>query len=159
MIAETEYQYAPLRIFDLQPALDGERTNINRPDLGMDRELGESRAQPRGALAVRLRVRLPGRAPDLQPDGSAEPRHPWGITDTYVGSPNDPDFRYPMFNGTFGVDVRNEDGLIVVSDMSTGLWTFKMEGFNGWNGEDWGMPDISSVQKWDGPRPRPVSER
>ena len=25
----------------------------------------------------------------------------------------------------------------------------RMEGFNGWNGEDWGMPDISSVQKWD----------
>ena len=24
-----------------------------------------------------------------------------------------------------------------------------MDGFNGWNGEDWGVPDISSVQKWD----------
>ena len=30
-IAEVEYQYAPLRIFDLQPALDGEVSNINQP--------------------------------------------------------------------------------------------------------------------------------
>jgi hypothetical protein len=56
------------------------------------------------------------------------------------------------------VDVRNEDGLIVVSDMSTGLWTFRMEGFSGWNGEDWGMPDISSAQKWDEPPRRPISQ-
>ena len=81
-----------------------------------------------------------------------------GYYDTYVGSPNARDFRTPVFNGAFGVDVRNEDGLIVVSDMSTGFWTFRMEGFSGWNGEDWGMPDISSVQKWDETRPRPVSQ-
>ena len=31
VIAETEYQYAPLRIFDLQPALDGEVANISQP--------------------------------------------------------------------------------------------------------------------------------
>ena len=61
-------------------------------------------------------------------------------------------------SGTFGVDVRNSDGLIVVSDMTTGIWTFRMDGFSGWNGESWGMPDISSVQKWDTPlKPRPVS--
>jgi len=39
--------------------------------------------------------------------------------------------------------------LIVVSDMTTGFWAFRMEGFSGWNGADWGMPDISSAQKWD----------
>ena len=31
VIAETEYRYAPLRIFDLQPALDGEVSNIDEP--------------------------------------------------------------------------------------------------------------------------------
>ena len=50
---------------------------------------------------------------------------------------------------SYGIIVVNEDGLIVISDMTTGFWTFRMGGFNGWNGEDWGMPDISSVQKWD----------
>jgi hypothetical protein len=38
-----------------------------------------------------------------------------------------------------------------------------MEGFDGWNGKDWGMPNISSAQDWDNgpegaPRPaRPVT--
>lgn len=70
-----------------------------------------------------------------------------GYYDTYLGPLNE-DFN-PVFNGTFGVDVRNEDGLIVVSDSSTGLWVFRMEGFSGWNGEQWGYPNISSVQHWD----------
>ena len=52
-------------------------------------------------------------------------------------------------NGALGVDVRNADGLIVISDMTTGFWAFKMEGFDGWNGHQWGMPNISSAQDWD----------
>jgi hypothetical protein len=61
--------------------------------------------------------------------------------------------------------VRNADGLIVGSDASTGFWAFYMEGFDGWNGNDWGMPNISSAQDWDNgpegaPRPgRPVTMR
>ncbi|NNF26111.1 MAG: hypothetical protein HKN73_02665, partial [Gemmatimonadetes bacterium] len=31
VVAETEYQYAPIRIFDLEPALNGETTNISSP--------------------------------------------------------------------------------------------------------------------------------
>ena len=62
--------------------------------------------------------------------------------------------------GTFGVDVRNADGLIVTSGRS-GFWAFRMDGFHSWNGNDWGMPNISSVQDWDnGPEgvlPRPIS--
>jgi hypothetical protein len=45
--------------------------------------------------------------------------------------------------------VRNADGLIVVSDMVSGLYTFKMDGFPSWNGNDWNMPNISSAQDWD----------
>ena len=75
-----------------------------------------------------------------------------GFYDTYIGPYNE-DFN-PVFNGTFGVDVRNEDGLIVVSDSSSGLWAFRMEGFSGWSGEQWGYPNISSVQDWErGPAP------
>ncbi len=51
--------------------------------------------------------------------------------------------------GAFGVDIRNYDGLVVLSDMRSGLWLFKVDGFNGWNGHDRGMPNISSVQDWD----------
>jgi len=72
-----------------------------------------------------------------------------GYYDTYTGPTDDGVMEGGVGNGAFGVDVRNADGLIVISDISTGIWTFRMAGFNGWNGEDWGMPDISSVQKWD----------
>ena len=65
-------------------------------------------------------------------------------------------------NGSFGIDVRNADGLIVTSDLTTGFWSYYMDGFNGWNGHQWGMPNISSVQDWDNgpdgaPKPGRVS--
>ena len=54
-----------------------------------------------------------------------------------------------MTTGGWGVDVRNADGLIVLSDKETGFWAFRVEGFSGWNGLDHGMPNISSVQDWE----------
>ena len=57
--------------------------------------------------------------------------------------------RWGVDQGAFGIDIRNRDGLIMISDGDTGVWFFKMDGFNGWNGHDWGMPNISSVQDYD----------
>ncbi len=54
-----------------------------------------------------------------------------------------------IYDGAWGVDIRNADGLIVVSDFNTGFWAFRLEGFQGWNGNDWAMPNISSAQFWD----------
>ena len=84
----------------------------------------------------------------LQVFNMMDPSNPVTVAyyDTYLGPPNTD--RTSVFNGAFGIDVRNADGLIVVSDMSTGFWAFRMEGFQGWNGEDWGMPDVSSAQNW-----------
>ena len=145
-VAETEYQYAPLRIFDLQPALDGEVKNIRQP-------ISAWTADWRN-LTHNHEVRWPyvfvsGYLDGLQVFSLMDPKNPVTVAyyDTYVGPPNTD--RYPVFNGAFGVDVRNADGLIVVSDMTTGFWTFRMEGFEGWNGADWGVPDVSSAQKWD----------
>ena len=75
----------------------------------------------------------------------SDPAHPKTIAhyDTYL-EPEDGG----VMNGSWGVDVRNADGLIVMSDIQTGFWAFKMEGFAGWNGLDWGVPNISSVQDW-----------
>ncbi|MDH3224619.1 MAG: hypothetical protein OEO23_12955 [Gemmatimonadota bacterium] len=155
VIAESEYQYAPLRIFDLQPALDGERTNINQPISAWTAQWDH--------LVHNHEVRWPyvfvsGYLDGLQVFEISDPENPQTVAyyDTYLGTPN-PDASTVM-SGSFGVDVRNSDGLIVMSDMTTGIWTFRMEGFSGWNGESWGLPDISSVQKWDVPlKPRPVS--
>jgi hypothetical protein len=155
VIAETEYQYAPLRIFDLQPALDGEVTNIRSPISAFTANWKN--------LVHNHEVRWPyvfvsGYLDGLQVFNLQDPMNPAtvGFYDTYIGPPNP--VRSAMFNGAFGVDVRNEDGLIVISDMSTGLWTFKMDGFQGWNGEHWGVPNISSAQDWDRPVTRPVSQ-
>ncbi len=146
VVAETEYQYAPLRIFDLKPGLDGEVENISRP-------IGAWTADWRN-LVHNHEIRYPyvfvsGYLDGLQVFSLMDPANPTTVAyyDTYTGPPNP--VRYPMFNGAFGVDVRNEDGLIVVSDMTTGFWAFRMEGFSGWKGEDWGMPNISSAQDWE----------
>jgi hypothetical protein len=154
VIAETEYQYAPLRIFDLQPALDGEQQNISNPISAFTANWEN--------LVHNHEVRWPyvfvsGYLDGLQIFNLQDPLNPQtvGFYDTYIGPPNTE--RYDMFNGAFGVDVRNEDGLIVISDMSTGLWTFRMDGFQGWNGEQWGFPNISSAQDWDAPTRRPIS--
>ena len=77
-----------------------------------------------------------------------------GYYDTYIGPRGT---RSAIVGGAFGARYPQRRRLIVVSDMSTGLWTFRMDGFQGWNGEQWGVPDISSVQKWDEPVRRPIS--
>ena len=65
-----------------------------------------------------------------------------------------------VYVGSFGVDIRNADGLIVSSDMRTGTWGFRMDGFTGWNGRQWGVPNISSAQDWDnGPDGAPKPQR
>jgi hypothetical protein len=78
-----------------------------------------------------------------------------GYYDTYLGTRQMT--LNKVFGGTFGVDIRNADGLIVVNDSDSGFWTFRMDGFQGWNGEQWGQPDISSAQKWDEPVRKPIS--
>jgi hypothetical protein len=146
VVAEAEYQYAPLRIFDLKPALDGERTNIREP-------ISAWTADWRN-LVHNHEVRWPyvfvsGYLDGLQIFSLEDPLNPEtvGYFDTYLGPPTHE--WISVINGAFGVDVRNEDGLIAVSDMTTGFWTFRMDGFEGWNGEHFGMPNISSVQDWD----------
>ena len=156
VIAETEYQYAPLRIFDLQPALDGEQINIRNPISAFTADWRH--------LVHNHEVRWPyvfvsSYLDGLQIFNLQDPLNPVtvGYYDTYIGPANTD--RYSQFNGAFGVDVRNADGLILISDMSTGLWTMRMDGFQGWNGEDWGFPNISSAQDWDRPVvKRPISQ-
>ncbi|MDE2997216.1 MAG: hypothetical protein OXT73_10870 [Bacteroidota bacterium] len=148
VVAETEYKYAPLRIFDLKPALDGERSNINYPISAWTPHWE--------GLVHNHEVRWPyvfvsGYHDGLQVFSMEDPENPRTVAyfDTFTGPRNIGGMAGNVANGAFGVDVRNEDGLIVISDMTTGFWTFRMDGFDGWNGEDWGVPNVSSVQEWD----------
>jgi len=147
-VAETEYQYAPLRIFDLRPGLDGDVQTIREP-------IGAWTANWQN-LSHNHEVRWPYVFVSAYEDGlqvfnMMDPRAPVTVAyyDTYPGAHKVGMCRSNICNGAFGVDVRNADGLIVLSDMSTGFWAFRMKGFGGWNGRGWGVPNISSAQDWE----------
>ena len=153
-IGETEFQYQPLRIFDLKPGLDGEVVNINR-------SIGAWHADWK-TLAHNHEVRWPyvfvaGYETGLSVFNMMDPTNPYtvGYYDTYPGPHNarpgreNSVYTWGVYQGAWGVDVRNADGLIVISDGVTGFWLVKMDGFEGWNGNDWGVPNNSSAQDWE----------
>ena len=156
-VTETEYQYSPLRIWDLEPGQSGKTENIDQPIAAW--------AADWQTLSHNHEVRWPfvfvsGYEDGLQIFSLEDPKKPKTLGRWYTcecthekgfgGSPeNGWQGDHSVMQGAFGVDVRNYDGLVVVSDMRTGLWTFKFAGFNGWNGRDHGVPNISSVQDWD----------
>jgi hypothetical protein len=142
---ESEEQYQPIRIFDLKPGLDGTVKNISRP-------IGAWTADWRD-LPHNMEIRWPYVFVSAYEDGlqvfnMMDPTNPYTLGYYYTcecphqnGS--------GVMNGAWGVQVRNADGLIVISDMVTGFWSFRMEGFDGWNGHQWGVPNASSAQDWD----------
>ncbi|MBI4501000.1 MAG: hypothetical protein HY700_07545 [Gemmatimonadetes bacterium] len=147
-VGESEYQYAPLRIFDLKPGLDGTVKTVSRP-------IGAWTARWQG-LPHNHEVRWPYVFVSAYEDGvqvfnMMDPTNPYtvGFYDTYDGPYLVGACGNGICNGPFGVDVRNADGLIVASDLTTGFWAMKMDGFDGWNGHQWGMPNVSSAQDWD----------
>lgn len=160
-VAQTEYNYSPVRLYDLRPGLNGEVQAISH-------EIGAWTENWRG-ISHNNEMRWPYVFVSAYKDGvqvfdMRDPANPRTVAlfDTYQGPPDvglDPGkmmgdgVGVSPFNGAFGIDVRNADGLIVASDMTSGLWVFRLDGFTGWNGRDWQMPNISSVQDWDrGPR-------
>jgi hypothetical protein len=161
VVTETEYQYAPLRIFDLQPGLDKKVQTISHP-------IGAWTADWRD-LAHNHEVRWPLVFVSAYEDGlkvfnMMDPSDPYTVasydtfggphmqgccSDAYVADFSQDPRDHGIYNGAFGVQVRDADGLIVISDMSTGFWAFHLDGFDGWNGRRWGMPNVSTAQHWD----------
>jgi hypothetical protein len=156
-VTMTEYEYTPLRIWDLGP---GQRDSTKNLDLAMSAWTADWRD-----LAHNHEVRWPYVFVAAYEDGLQvfdlnDPKAPHTDGHFYTcecrhgkGFGGNPDNGWQGSNsveqGAFGIDVRNRDGLIAMSDMRSGLWLFKLEGFNGWNGHDHGMPNISSVQDYD----------
>ena len=166
---EPTYQHSPVRFFDLQPpGSEGQAPNIVRGS-------GIGAWMPKfGAATHNHEVRWPYVFVSAQDDGlqivnMTDPTRPF--TEGYYHTRQNPMLHDPLgrdpiqattgniYNGAWGVDVRNADGLIVVSDENSGFWAFRMEGFQGWNGNDWAMPNISSAQFWDDGPVRPEQIR
>ncbi len=151
VVTEMEYQYTPLRIFDLKPGLDGEVKTISRP---VGAWLASWDGNPHNHEVRWPYVFVSGYMDGLQVFNMMDPTNPYTVGYYYACDCTLPAGKEGAgfvggMNGSFGVDVRNADGLIVLSDRQTGFWTFKMDGFDGWNGHQWGMPNVSSVQDWD----------
>ncbi|HKI95588.1 MAG TPA: hypothetical protein VJ992_09890 [Gemmatimonadales bacterium] len=163
-VTETEYQYTPLRVWDLTDGQNGTTQNLDLPISAWTADWRD--------LAHNHEVRWPYVFVSAYEDGFQvfdlkDPLNPH--TDGYYytcecqhehgfgGTPdNGWESTVSVEQGAFGVDVRNYDGLIVLSDMRTGLWLFRLDGFKGWNGHDYGQANISSVQDYDhGPEGAP----
>jgi hypothetical protein len=163
-VTETEFEYTPLRVWDLSSAQAGKIKNVDNAIAGWSADWRD--------LSHNHEIRWPyvfvsGYEDGLQVFDLTDPLNP--KTDGHYftceckhqhgfGGTQDGGWESTMsvMQGAFGVDVRNRDGLIVLSDMRTGLWLFRMDGFKGWNGHDHGMPNISSVQDYDhGPEGAP----
>ncbi len=156
-VTETEYQYTPLRIWDLKDGQDGKNKNIDQPISAWTSDWR--------TLAHNHEVRWPYVFVSAYEDGLQvfnlkDPKKPVTEGHFYTchcehekgfggSAENKFESQNSVMQGAFGVDVRNYDGLVAISDMRSGLWLFKMDGFKGWNGKDFGVPDISSVQDWD----------
>jgi len=157
---EPTYQHAPLRVFDLKPA-DGSRTISGSG-------IGAWTAKWNGA-SHNHQVRWPyvfisGQDDGLQIINVADPTRPYTVG--YYHTRQRPSLwgggqetrnatRGYIYDGAWGVAVRNSDGLIVVSDFNSGFWAFRLEGFQGWDGNNWNMPNISAEQFWDTGPDRP----
>ena len=161
-VTETEYRYSPLLMWDLKPGLDATTpTTITRP-------VGAWTANWQN-YSHNMEVRWPYVFVGAYDDGMhvfnmMDPTNPYtvGFYDTHDG-PDAKSTQEQAF-GVWSPQIRNADGLIVATDFITGFWAFKMEGFSGWNGHQWGLPNISSVQDWDnGPdglkKPARISSR
>lgn len=148
VVTEVEYRGAPLRIFDLQPVFDGTVDRIRTA-------VGAWTANWRN-FSHNHEVRWPyvfvaALDDGLQIFNMRDPTNPYtvGYYDTWLGPDGSWADPATTFQGAWGVDVRNADGLIVVSSFNTGFWAFRIEGFQGWSGDGWGVPNVSSVQDWD----------
>ena len=165
-VGESEYQYAPLRIFDLKPGLDGQVKTISR---AIGAITGDWRAVLHNTEVRWPYVFTAGFEDGFSVFNMMDPTNPYFVGQYFtcecpheygwVGNRQAPRGQ-SVYNGAEAIDVRNADGLIVVSDLETGFWAFKMDGFDGWNGHQWGMPNISSAQDWDnGPEGAPKATK
>lgn len=151
LLAGAEYRAAPLRIFNLEPALNGELSVVRTSDGAWTDDWTSF------LLAHETRwplVFVASGEQGLQVFDMRDPENPF--TYAYLRTSTAPkgsiDDHVADVDGAVDVDVRNVDGLIAVADRRTGVWLVRLEAFQGWDGRGYGLPNISSVQNWkDGP--------
>ena len=151
-VATIERPYRPMFIYDLEPGNSGKSKALN----AIGAWTADWRDTPHQMVVRWPYVFVAAYEDGLQIVNMIDPKEPktegWYYTcmcshlTGWSGSPTELGTSFE--NGAGDINVRNSDGLIVVSDYTTGLWTFRMDGFNGWNGRQWRMPNYSTDQDW-----------
>jgi hypothetical protein len=135
VVTQMEVQFSPLMIFDLRALAD--------KAFGADVPVGAWAADWHD-LPHNHKIRWPYVFDAAYEDGLQvvdirDPRQPrtagWAYTCNceHLNGYVDDDHIHgaSVFSGAMEVDVRNADGLIVLSDLDTGFWAFRMDGFTG----------------------------
>jgi hypothetical protein len=138
IVTTTDYASAPVRIFDLRPALDGTISQVRTAS-------GAWTADWR-SHAERFELRWPyvfvaARDQGFRMFNMRNVFEPYSTAWFRTAQPS-------AELGAIDIDVRNADGLVAVLDADTGLWLLQVEDFHGWDGRGWGLGNISSVQDW-----------
>ncbi|NNE71568.1 MAG: hypothetical protein HKN29_14555 [Rhodothermales bacterium] len=138
LVTTTNYASAPIRVFDIRPALDGTISQVRTA-------VGAWSADWR-SHAERFEMRWPyvfvaARDQGFQMFNLRNAYEPY--TSGWFQTAG------PAGAGALDLDVRNSDGLVAVLDSDTGLWLLRVEDFRGWDGRGWGFGNISSVQDWE----------
>jgi hypothetical protein len=148
LVTAAGYRTAPIRIFDLRPAFEGTVPAV-RVAAGAWTADWRNRSENH---ELRWPFVFTASMDDgLQVFNMMNPFEPYtvGYYHTWDGPRAALSNEKTERNGAWDVDVRNHDGLIAVTDVNTGLWLFRMEAFEHWDGRGWGFANVSSVQDWD----------
>lgn len=156
-LTTNEMQHMPLRIWDIRPLLDGETTWIRGRPGWLGSWIPDWRDVPHNMEVRWPYVFVASYEDGLQVFEMRDPAHPVTVGWYYTcqckhlsGFVSDEELSGPsVSNGALDLDVRNRDGLIAVSDVATGVWLFRLNGFDGWKGSDYRVPNLSSVQHWE----------
>ena len=153
-LATIERPYRPLFVYDLQQGTSGQSKMLNP----IGAWTADWRDTPHLMVVRWPYVFVAAYEDGLQIFNMIDPKEPktegfyytcmcshltgWGGSPITLGT--------SFENGAGDVAVRNYDGLILVTDYTTGLWTFHLDGFNGWNPKMWRMPPTPNDQDWNG---------
>ena len=148
LVTGAGYRTAPMRIFDLRPVFEG---TVPRVRVAAGAWTADWRNYAENHELRWPFVFVASLDDGLQVFNMMNPFDPYtvGFYQTWDGARASLSNEKTDRNGAWDVDVRNADGLIAVTDVNTGLWLFRMEGFEGWDGRGWGFPNVGSVQNWD----------
>ena len=148
LVTAAGYRTSPMRIFDLRPALEGTVPRI-RTAAGAWTANWQNYSENH---QLRWPLVFTAAMDDgLQVFNMMNPFEPFmvGFYHTWDGPAASLANQEVNLTGAWDVDIRNSDGLIAVTDVNTGLWLFRMEGFESWDGRGWGFPNVGSVQDWE----------